>query len=53
MKILTHIPYNRWDKYRKRKIHAQFQLDLHSFDQNILSYFSFTFYIQFILFAGK
>ena len=55
------------------RFHAQFQLDLHSFDQNILSfensffltirkdlirswifcYISFTFYIQFILFAGK
>ena len=39
----------------------QFQFDLQSFDQNILSfenswifrYFSFTFYIQFNLFAGK
>ena len=39
----------------------QFQFDLHSFDQNILSfengwifrYFSFTFYIQFNLFAEK
>ena len=20
MKIFTHIPYNRWDKYRKRKV---------------------------------
>ena len=42
MKIFTHIPYNMWDKYRKRKsdarFHAQFQLDLHSFDQNILSF---------------
>ena len=57
------------------RFHAQFQVNLHSFDQNILSfknslnskpykkkrliwswifrYFSFTFYIQFILFAGK
>ena len=34
MKIFTHIPYNRWDKNRKRKV----QLDLHSFDQNILSF---------------
>ena len=39
----------------------QFQFDLQSFDQNILSfefgwifrYFSLTFYIQFNLFAGK
>ena len=38
MKIFTDIPYNRWDKYRKRKVQAQFQFDLHSFDQNILSF---------------
>ena len=39
MKIFTHIPYNRWDNYRKRKVpDAQFQLDLHSFDQNIVSF---------------
>ena len=57
----------------KKRLHAHFQFDLHSFDQNTLSfenslfqtirkdlirswifrYFSFTFYIQFILFAGK
>ena len=55
------------------RFHAQFQFDLHSFDQNILifenssfwtirkdlirswifRYFPFTFYVQFILFAGK
>ena len=34
--IFTHIPYNRRDKYAR--FHAQFQLDLHSFDQNIPSF---------------
>ena len=32
MKIFTHISYSKWDKYRR------FQFDLHSFDQNILSF---------------
>ena len=75
-KIFKHIPYNRWDRYNvtgNARLHAQFQVDLHIFDQNILSfenslfltirkdlirswifyYFSFTFYIQFILFVWK
>ena len=38
MKIFTNIPHNRWDKYSKARFHAQFQVDLHSFDQNILSF---------------
>ena len=39
MKIFTHSPYNRWDKYTgNARFNAQFQLDLHSFDQNILRF---------------
>ena len=62
MKMFTHIiPYNRF--------HEQFRFDLHilSYENSlfyktirkdlirswIFRYFSFTFYIQFILFAGK
>ena len=40
MKIFTHIPYNQWEieiNTGNARLHAQFQLDLHSFDQNILS----------------
>ena len=39
-KMFTHIPYNRWDKYRKQtqgSMHSFGSIDLHSFDQNILS----------------
>ena len=58
MKIFTHIPYKGEINAR---FHAQFQFDLPSFDQNILSFedslnhkISLSlFYIQFILFAGK
>ena len=34
----THIPYNRWDNTGNARFDAQFQLDLHCFDQNILSF---------------
>ena len=39
LKIFTHFPYNRWDKNRKCQVpDALIQFDLHSFDQNILSF---------------
>ena len=40
MKMFTYIPYNRWDKLQEinARFHAQFRFDLHSFDQNILSF---------------
>ena len=46
MKIFTHIPYNRWDNWQETQgsMHSQFQFDLHSFDQNILSFEKSLFY---------
>ena len=38
MKILTHILYNSEINTGNARFHAQFQFDLHSFDQNILSF---------------
>ena len=40
MKIFTHIPYNSRDKNTPgdTSFHAQFQFDLPSYNQNILSY---------------
>ena len=40
MKIFTHIPYKRWDKTEQETQGSMhdFCSDLHSFDQNILSF---------------
>ena len=44
MKIFTNIPYNIGEiNTGKARFHAQFQFDLYSFDQNIVSLFFFHF----------